>query len=127
MNTLMAAMQNSVSGMNLQSRRIDLTSENISNADTPGYRRKLLVPQLSGISGDAFKDALVVLDNSPGEIEFDPTHPLADSDGYITTSNVTLVVEMADMREANRLYEASLNSFQQAKNMYHSLIDVLRR
>jgi flagellar basal-body rod protein FlgC len=58
---------------------------------------------------------------------FDPEHPMADADGYVTMSNVSLVTELADMREANRSYEANLNSFQQARTMYRSLLDVLRR
>ena len=53
--------------------------------------------------------------------------PMADADGYVTKSNVSLVMEMADMREANRTYEANLNSFQQARTMYRSLLDILRR
>ena len=52
---------------------------------------------------------------------------MADDQGYSTLSNVSLVTEMADMREANRTYEANLTSFQQARSMYTSLLDVLRR
>ena len=127
MDFLKATMQEAVSGMSLQSKRIGLTSENISNADTPGYRRKMLVPQAADPISDQFRTALITLDETPGELEFNPTHPMADGAGYITSSNVSLVIEMADMREANRIYEANLNSFQQAKSMYTSLLDVLRR
>ena len=127
MDFLKATMQEAVSGMSLQTKRIGLTSENISNADTPGYRRKLLVPQAADPITDQFRTALIQLDDTPGELQFNPTHPMADGDGYITSSNVSLVIEMADMREANRIYEANLNSFQQAKSMYSSLLDVLRR
>ena len=52
---------------------------------------------------------------------------MADENGYIEMSNVQVVTEMADMREANRSYEANLNSFQQARSMYRSLLDILRR
>ena len=52
---------------------------------------------------------------------------MADQEGYVTLSNVSLVTEMADLREASRSYEANLNSFQQARTMYNSLLDVLRR
>jgi flagellar basal-body rod protein FlgC len=69
----------------------------------------------------------VRLDQSEGVRSFDPEHPMADADGYVTMSNVSLVTELADMREANRSYEANLNSFQQARTMYRSLLDVLRR
>lgn len=127
MNPLKATMEQAVSGMNLQSRRIGVTAENVSNADTPGYRRKLLVPQSETIAGTQFRDALLTLDQTPGELSYDPSHPMADDTGYVTMSNVSLVVEMADMREANRIYEANLNSFQQARTMYQSLVEMLRR
>jgi len=127
MDFLKATMQEAVSGMSLQSKRIGLTSENISNADTPGYRRKLMVPQAADPISDQFRTALITLDDTPGELEFNPTHPMADGEGYVIGSNVSLVIEMADMREANRIYEANLNSFQQAKSMYQSLLDILRR
>lgn len=127
MDFLKATMQEAVSGMSLQSKRIGMTSENISNADTPGYRRKLMVPQAGDPISDQFRTALITLDDTPGELEFNPTHPMADAEGYVIGSNVSLVIEMADMREANRIYEANLNSFQQAKSMYQSLLDILRR
>lgn len=127
MNPLKATMQQAAAGMNLQSRRIDVTSENVSNADTPGYRRKLLTPQPGQVDAQGFREALLTLDQTPGELKYEPSHPLADAEGYVRQSNVSLVVEMADMREANRLYEANLNSFQQARSMYQSLLEVLRR
>ena len=127
MNPLKDTMQKAVSGMNLQSRRIGVTAENVSNADTPGYRRKLLVPQAETMAGSEFRKALLSLDQTPGELKYEPSNPMADQDGYVTMSNVSLVVEMADMREANRLYEANLNTFQQARTMYQSLLDALRR
>lgn len=126
MNPLNSTMQQAISGMELQSKRIGLTAENISNADTPGYRKKLLIPQVDP-SGDAFRQARIELDQTPGDRVYNPAHPMADPQGYVTGSNVSLVMEMADMREANRGYEANLNSFQQAKSMYRSLLDVLRR
>ncbi|MEL6829868.1 MAG: flagellar basal body rod C-terminal domain-containing protein [Pseudomonadota bacterium] len=128
MNPFKASMSQAVAGMQLQSQRIGVTAENLSNVDTPGYRRKLLVPQMGQTSAEAFRSvAQVVLDQSEGEVKLDPAHPLADENGYVTMSNVSLVTEMADLREANRSYEANLNSFQQARTMYRSLLDVLRR
>lgn len=121
-------MSQAVAGMQLQSQRIGVTAENLSNVDTPGYKRKMLVPQMGETSAEAFRSvAKVVLDQAEGQMKLDPSHPLADENGYITMSNVSLVTEMADLREANRSYEANLNSFQQARTMYKSLLDVLRR
>ncbi|HPE46789.1 MAG TPA: flagellar basal body rod C-terminal domain-containing protein [Hyphomonas sp.] len=125
MNPLKAIMQQAVMGMGVEQRRITLASENISNADTPGYQRKLLMVEPS--PSDQFQQMRVALDQAPGERLYEPSNPMADADGYVTKSNVSLVMEMADMREANRTYEANLNSFQQARTMYRSLLDILRR
>lgn len=126
MNPLKATMLQAVSGMQVQSQRIGVTSENISNADTPGYQRKLLTVE-QGTGAEQFQSVRVSLDDAPGEQRYDPSHPMANGEGYVTLSNVSLVTEMADMREANRSYEANLNSFQQARSMYRSLLDILRR
>ena len=127
MNPLKATMMQAVQGMELQSKRMGVTSENISNADTAGYHRKLLMVSPQQTTGAQFMTARVQLDQADGVRNFDPEHPMADADGYVTMSNVSLVTELADMREANRSYEANLNSFQQARSMYRSLLDVLRR
>ena len=124
MNSIKATMMQAMQGMRVQSERIDLTSQNISNADTPGYQRKMLIVDKNG---DAFRNLRIQLDQTEGDRRYEPTHPMADENGYITMSNVQVVTEMADMREANRSYEANLNSFQQARTMYKSLLDVLKR
>ena len=56
-----------------------------------------------------------------------PGHPLADETGHLDGSNVDLVVEIADAREAQRSYEANLRMFDQARQMTQGLIDLLRR
>ncbi|MCU0733373.1 MAG: flagellar basal body rod protein FlgC [Hyphomonas sp.] len=127
MNPLKATMMQAVMGMEVQSKRMGITSENISNVDTPGYKRKMLLVAPQQTSAEQFLATRVQLDQSDGARNFDPEHPMADADGYVTLSNVSLVTELADMREANRSYEANLNSFQQARSMYRSLLDVLRR
>jgi flagellar basal-body rod protein FlgC len=127
MDSLKATMMQAVSGMQLQSKRIDISSQNVSNADTPGYRRKILSIEQAPTAADAFIATRVDLDETEGERSYDPASPLADAEGYVTASNVSLVTEMADMREANRGYEANLNSFRQARSMYQSLLDILRR
>lgn len=128
MNPFKASMQSAASGMAVQTRRLEVTSENISNADTPGYRRKLLVPDPAETAfAEQFRALRVELDETPGELQFQPEHPMADEAGYVSLSNVSIVTEMADMREANRSYEANLSSFQQARTMFRSLLDVLKR
>lgn len=127
MSVFTSTLGHAVSGMDIQSRRLELTSENISNADTPGYRRKILTdggPVSFG--AQQFRDLVVSLDESLGERAYDPTNPMADDEGYVLGSNVSVIIEMADMREASRTYEANLNAFQNARTMYRSLLDVLR-
>lgn len=127
MNPFEFSMLQAVSGMRTNSQRITVSAENVSNADTPGYQRKILTTESRYGSEISFGALKTSLDQTPGEQEFNPSHPMANDEGYITLSNVSLVTEMADLREANRTYEANLNSFQQARNMYSSLLDVLRR
>lgn len=127
MNPFKATLFQAMSGMQVQSQRVGVAAENVSNADTPGYQRKVIVANNPPVFGDAFRTTQIILDEAEGVQNYEPEHPLADADGYITLSNVSLVTEMADMREANRSYEANLNAFQQARSMYQSLLDILRR
>ena len=120
----------SASGMEAQAMRLRYASENIANADTPGYRRKTAAFKEVVEGGQATgRVALgpVELDQREVERVFDPGHPLADANGYHDGSNVDLVVEIADAREAQRSYEANLKMFDQARQMSASLLDLLRR
>lgn len=127
MNPFEATMMQAASGMRTNAQRITVSAENVSNVDTPGYQRKILTTEQRFGSEVSFGAMRTALDQTPGELEFNPSHPMADGEGYITLSNVSLVTEMADLREANRTYEANLNSFKQARSMYSSLLEVLRR
>lgn len=130
MNTFMNSMEAAASGMRAQGVRMRVVSENIANADTPGYKRKLLSfnTVLDSVSKTSLVSAgRIALDNSTLEEKYDPSHPLADENGNVQMSNVKLLVEMADGREANQSYEANLATFQQAREMYKNLLDVLRR
>jgi len=130
MNEMMKTMAASASGMRAQSARIRIGAENIANADTPGYRRKTVsFEETFQRSGDARAVATgpVRLDQSELTRVYDPNHPMAGPDGYYESSNVNLMVEIADSREANRSYEANLRMFEQARQMASSLLDLLRR
>ena len=120
----------SASGMQAQARRLRLLSENIANADTPGYRRKMTTFEQvveAGRETGRIKMGSVKLDQSELERLYNPSHPLANEDGYLDGSNVSLVVEIADAREAQRSYEANLRMFDQARKMRSSLLELLRR
>jgi flagellar basal-body rod protein FlgC len=118
------------SGLRAQSFRMQISSENLANADTHGYRRKLVTFDAAideRTRAETVKAARVSLDRAAGEKIYDPTHPLADPDGYVTASNVSPLIELADLREANRSYEAGLQAFRQAREMYSGLLDILKR
>lgn len=129
MNAFLKAMNAAASGMTAQGFRMRVVSENVSNADTPGYHRKLLnfenvYDRAAGV--DKVEIGRITLSKAPMEQKFDPANPMADKSGYVQMSNVNLVTEMADAREANQSYEANLQTFQQARQMYSSLLDLLK-
>ena len=124
MVTLTNALAAAASGMEAQAMRLRHTSENIANADTPGYQRKLT--SFREVA-DGVEVGPVRLDRSPVARVYDPAHPLADGSGHHDGSNVDLVVELADAREAQRSYEANLRLFDQARQMTQSLFDLIRR
>jgi flagellar basal-body rod protein FlgC len=129
MDELTRTMSASASGMAAQAARLRLSAENIANVDTPGYRRKTVSFEEAFAAGDprAVVTGPVRLDEAELERIFDPTNPLAGADGSYLGSNVNLMVEIADTREANRSYEANLRMFDQSRQMTSSLIDLLRR
>src|SRR3954463_14364906 len=130
MNEMMKMMAASASGMAAQAARIRLSTQNIAHADTPGYRRKTVsFEETFQRAGDVRGVATgpVQLDRAELAKIYDPTNPLAGPDGSYDGSNVDMLVEIADAREANRSYEANLKMFDQARQMASSLLDLLRR
>ena len=133
MSLLSQTLAVSASGMQAQAQRIRHVSENIANSDTPGYRRKLVPFVPAALEGDGFGQRSGVqagqmrLDQSPLPQVYDPGHILADETGHYLGSNVDLMIEMADAREAQRSYDANLRLFDQARQMSQSLIGLLRR
>ena len=120
----------STSGLRAQAARLRHLSENISNADTPGYRRKLISFETAFANGSAVsgvETGRVRLDKTELQKIYDPAHPLADATGHHDGSNVDLLIELADAREAQRSYEANLKMFEQARKMSSGLMELLRR
>ena len=126
MADLLSSLSYSASGMEVQAARLRHVAENISNADTPGYRRKLVSFYEDFARGEV-RTGPVTLDRSQLTSVYDPGNPLADETGYYDGSNVDLVLEIADAREAQRSYEANLKIFDQARQMTQGLFDLLRR
>lgn len=124
------AMNIATSGMKAQANRLRHVSENMANTDTPGYRRKTITFEeaIAGGHGTGTVEAgPVALDQSALPQIYDPAHPLADSTGHYDGSNVNLLVEIADAREAQRSYEANLKMFDQVRQMSSALMDLLRK
>lgn len=128
-DSLRSSLLISASGMEAQAMRLRHVSENIANVDTPGYRRKTISfePAEQGAPEGAVAAGPVRLDQREPSRIYDPGNPLADSEGYYAGSNVDLMTEIADAREAQRSYEANLRMFDQTRQMSQSLLDLLRR
>lgn len=118
------------SGMRSQSQRLQHVSENIANSDTPGYRRKAVSFE-QVMKSDAAPGSVqlgpVQLDRAELPSIFDPSHPMADESGHYDGSNVDLIIELADAREAQRSYEATLKMFEQTRKMSSQLNELLKR
>lgn len=130
MNDFSNSLSVSASGLKAQTARLRHLSENIANADTPGYRRKTIPFETAFSVSEGVNRVTagrVTLDQSALNRIHDPSHPLADDTGHYDGSNVDLVVEIADAREAQRSYEANLKMFDQAREMSSGLMDLLRR
>ncbi len=126
MSDLITSLSFAASGMEAQATRLRHVSENIANTDTPGYHRKTISFEQEMKTGTV-EAGKVRLDRSDLVSIYDPGHPLADETGHYDGSNVDLVIEIADAREAQRSYEANLKVFDQARQMTQSLFELLRR
>ncbi len=130
------SMQISAAGLKAQGQRLRVISENIANAgstaltpDQEPYRRKLVT-----FGSELDRELGVNLvevgkprrDPSEFQLRYQPGHPAADDSGYVKVSNVNTLVEMTDMREAQRSYEANLKVLQAARGMLQRTIDLLR-
>ncbi len=136
MADLMKSMNISASALRAQGTRLRVISENVANAGstalTPAgepYRRKLvtfgrILDRELGIELVEVKSE--TRDPSEFGLRYQPGHPAADDTGYVKISNVNTLVEMTDMREAQRSYEANLRVMQSSRSMIQRTIDLLR-
>jgi flagellar basal-body rod protein FlgC len=128
MDTLFSGMVAAARGMTLQSARLRVSAENLANTDTPGYHRKILTfEQVAGEHGPLPAPGRVTFSQAELARIHDPAHPMADAEGYYDGSNVEMMLEIADAREAQRSYEANLRMLDQARQMASGFIDLLRR
>jgi flagellar basal-body rod protein FlgC len=124
------------SGLRAQAGRMRIISENIANADTAAstagaepYRRK--IPTFKNEVDRALDAQLVVLgrantDPSDFRLKHEPGHPAADANGNVKYPNVNSLVEMTDLREAQRSYEANINVIGASRRMIQRTIEILK-
>ena len=136
MDDIIKTMRISGAGMRAQGHRLRVISQNIANAnslpqdtDAKPYRRKMVTFKneldreigLKTVRVDKIRP-----DRSDFGKRYEPSHPAADVDGYVLTPNVNTLIEMTDMREAQRTYEANLTVIKVSKKMLNQTIDLLR-
>jgi flagellar basal-body rod protein FlgC len=124
------------SGLRAQAGRMRVIAENIANAETTAtskggdpYRRK--VPTFQSALDREMDVSTVQLgkvkrDSAAFRKQFEPGHPMADGDGYVKKPNVDSMIEMVDMREAQRSYEANLNVVSSTRRIIARTLDILR-
>ena len=125
-----------VSGMKAQAERLRVISENMANADSVGirpgedpYRRQVVtfknyVDEATG--AQLVKVDKVLPDRSPFQMKYMPDHPAANAEGYVAMPNVNPLVEMMDMKEAQRSYDDNMSMMQTARKMNSKIFDVLK-
>ena len=133
---LMESLMISAAGMRVQGERLRVIAENVANVDSvseiPGgdpYRRKTITFQNAldrEMGANLVKVKKVGLDPSEFTRKYDPSNPAADKAGYVKLPNVNALIEMNDMREAQRSYEANLKVIEVARGMLTRTIDLLR-
>lgn len=133
---LQVTLKVAATGLQAQSRRLTVVSQNLANAEstgkTPGadpYTRKTISFESEfdrAMGANLVKVDGIDLDKAPYRVEHNPGHPAADANGFVKLPNVNMLVEMADMREANRSYMANLQVIKQARELISMTIDLLR-
>jgi flagellar basal-body rod protein FlgC len=130
-----SAMAVAAGAMKAQQSRMRVIAENIANADSTSpvaggqpYRRQVPVFQsrtVDGVTGVVLAE--VRPDQGDFRMDYDPSHPAANADGYVLRPNVNTLVEAMDMREAQRAYEANLNIIETARAMESRLLEILKK
>ena len=133
---LSKSLEISAAAMRAQGTRLRVISENLANADTTGqtpddlpYRRQVVTFRNvfdRALGSETIEVADVIEDPGQFDRRYEPGHPSADDEGYVLYPNVNTLVEMMDMREAQRSYEANLNAIEVARSMLTKTIDLLR-
>jgi flagellar basal-body rod protein FlgC len=131
------SMSVAASGMRAQTERMKTISENIANANSTSpvkgadpYRRKIATIQPDfdrELDATLVKAGKTIRDKSDFRSQYDPGNPNADKQGYVKLPNVDSLVEIMDMREAQRSYEADLSVMESTKQMLAKTVDLLNK
>lgn len=141
------AINISSSALTAEKTRIDIISKNIANANTTRatngmpYRRQMVVFKesrensfedylsnyYSKFNGNGVEIENIVEDESPFKMKYEPGHPDADENGYVMMTNVDVVVEMVDLIDAQRAYEANITAINTTKSMMMNALEIGRR
>lgn len=125
----------SATGMTAERLRMDVVAANIANADTTRgadggpYRRREVTLRAAGSFDEVLRGVEVsgiTEDTSPPRRVYDPGHPDADAEGYVSMPNVSAITEMVDLIAASRSYESNVVAMNAAKQMYNRTLDILR-
>ena len=130
------ALAVSARGMDAQTARLRVIAENLANQDTTGstpgadpYRRKVITFENRvdrALGADVVRVKKIAPDQGALPMRYDPSHPAADTQGYVKTSNVNSFIEVMDMREAQRSYSANLNVLEATRSMLTRTIELLK-
>ena len=135
-DSLKASLRIAASGLDSQSTRLRIISENIANAQSTAnvsggdpYTRQTVsfenaLDRASGANLVKVKE--IGRDATPFRIEQDPGNPAADEKGFVKMPNVDVLVELADLREANRSYEANLQVAKQSSDLMNQTVGLLK-
>jgi flagellar basal-body rod protein FlgC len=127
---LFDALNASGSALATERLRMDVTAENLANAQTPNYRRKEVVvreafdAQLGKAMG--VQATGIVEDSAPNKQVYDPGNPDANAQGYVSMPDITSVTEMVDLIASSRAYEANVTAMQTTKQMFSKTLELLR-
>jgi flagellar basal-body rod protein FlgC len=134
---LINSLHIAASGMKAQSDRLRIVSQNIANADSTGeypgdqpYRRKTITFKNEmdrNLGIEKVEVSKYGTDKTPFPTRYDPNHPAADRNGYVQEPNINPMIEMMDMREARRSYEANLNIIEVSKSMLKQTIGLINQ
>ena len=133
---LMGSIKIAASGLRAQTGRMRIIAENLANANSTSstkggdpYRRRIPTFQSvfdNEVGGMVVKQGRVRFDQNAFSLSYQPGHPAADDKGYVKTPNVNSLIELTDMRQAQRGYESNLNLIKASRQMLSSTIEILR-